>query len=194
MAGGDFRRSRRRERGAKDLVRRHFFLFFFFFFFVVACACTRPRRVKERYTLSKEKIYVVNARKKKTTRQARRGARQPSTEEYVCLGFSYCFGGRSWALFASFLLFFQKKETAAPSSSSRNTFASVLVLSNVATYIHSSHYGKFKLSSRFSRGGSDSRREARDGGTRSRSRTVSRARGGSRFGRQICFRFFFSAF
>jgi len=56
---------------------------------------------------------------------------------------------RSWALFASFLLFFQKKETAAPSSSSRNTFASVLVLSNVATYIHSSHYGKFKLSSRF---------------------------------------------
>jgi hypothetical protein len=104
------------------------------------------------------------------------GSATPSTEEYVCLGFSYCFGGRSWALFASFLLFFQKKETAAPSS--RNTFASVLVLSNVATYIHSSHYGKFKLSSRFSRGGSNSRRDARDGGTRSRSRTVSRARGG----------------
>jgi len=46
-----------------------------------------------------------------------------------------------------FTLFPKKKTPAAPSN--RNTFASVLVLSNVATYIHSSHYGKFKLSSRF---------------------------------------------
>jgi hypothetical protein len=57
VAGGDFRRSRRRERGAKDLVRRHFFFFFFFFF---ACARTRPpRRVQEETTtctLSKEKF------------------------------------------------------------------------------------------------------------------------------------------
>ena len=58
---------------------------------------------------------------------------------------------RSWALFApSFLLFFpSKKKNTSCALSSRNTFASVLVLSNVATYIHSSHYGKFKLSSRF---------------------------------------------
>ena len=85
-------------------------------------------------------------------------------------------------LFLPLFTFFPKneKKLLPPSSSSRNTFASVLVLSNVATYIHSSHYGKFKLSSRFSRGGSNSRRDARDGGTRTRSRTVSRARGGFR--------------
>ena len=112
VAGGDFRRSRRRERGAKDLVRRHFFLFFFFFFFVVACACTRPRRVKERYTLSKEKIYVVNARKKKTTRQARRGATPPSTEECVCLGFSYGFGGLGLFLPPLFYFVSKKKNTS----------------------------------------------------------------------------------
>ena len=192
MAGGDFRRSRRRERGAKDLVRRHFFLFFFFFFFFFACACTRPRRVKERYTLSKEKIYVVNARRRRPL--ARRGGerhhRAPRSMYALVFRMASEVLGSFCPLF--FTLFPKKKTPAAPSS--RNTFASVLVLSNVATYIHSSHYGKFKLSSRFSRGGSDSRREARDGGTRSRSRTVSRARGGSRFGRQICFRFFFSAF
>ena len=112
VAGGDFRRSRRRERGAKDLVRRHFFLFFFFF----ACACTRPRRVKERYTLSKEKIYVVNARKKKTTRQARRGATK-TEHRGVCVPWFFVWLRRSWALFApSFLLFFpptaQKKNTS----------------------------------------------------------------------------------
>ena len=61
-------------------------------------------------------------------------------------------GGATGALevlarFCLFLLFFQKKKKAA-APSSRNTFASVLVLSNVA-YIHSSHYGKFKISFRF---------------------------------------------
>ena len=56
---------------------------------------------------------------------------------------------RSWALFPSFLLFFPAKKKTPAAPSNRNTFASVLVLSNVATYIHSSHYGKFKLSSRF---------------------------------------------
>jgi len=163
VAGGDFRRSRRRERGAKDLVRRHFFFFFFFFF---ACARTRPpRRVQEETTtctLSKEKFmwrptFSAQSESQKhlceeedLARIIGGGGERPRAREEVCPGFSYVIASGGLGALCLFLLFFQKKIKNCAFAPSKTHFASsVLVLSNVA-YIHSnSHYGKFKISSRF---------------------------------------------